>query len=71
MTDGSEDEQTTPEPGGDLVEIASRRPAITDEATLCVGIGGEVLVFGGLRLVPGGTDISREVARTWHDSETI
>ena len=64
MTDGSEDEQTTPAPGGDLVEIASRRTAIADEAQLSVGIGGEVLVVGGLRLVPGGTDISREVTRT-------
>jgi lysylphosphatidylglycerol synthetase-like protein (DUF2156 family) len=64
MTDASEDEQTTPEPGGDLVDIASRRPPIVDEAQLSVGIGGEVLVFGGLRLVPGGTDITREVART-------
>jgi lysylphosphatidylglycerol synthetase-like protein (DUF2156 family) len=64
MTDGSEDEQTTPEAGAGLIDIASRRTAVVDEAQLSIGIGGEVLVFGGLRLVPGGTDVSREVART-------
>jgi lysylphosphatidylglycerol synthetase-like protein (DUF2156 family) len=75
MTDGSDDdstEQSTPQPadpttgsgaGGELVDLASRRPLVVDEASFSVGVGGRVLVFGGLRLVPGGTDISREVAR--------
>ncbi len=38
--------------------------SVVDELSLPIVRGGEVLVFGGLRLVPGGTDLSREVART-------
>ena len=70
MTDGSEEETTDrrgtdDEPtGADLVDLASRRLTVVDEVPLSVVRGGEVLVFGGLRLVPGGTDTSREVART-------
>jgi len=69
MTDGSDG--VTPEPGpsaeptgAELVDLASRRPTVVDEISLQVPRGGQVLVFGGLRLVPGGTDITREVART-------
>jgi lysylphosphatidylglycerol synthetase-like protein (DUF2156 family) len=64
MTEGPEDESAAPDTGAQLVDLASRRTAIVDEVPLAVGIGGEVLVFGGLRLVPGGTDTSREVTRT-------
>ena len=71
MTDGSEQETTRPpgqptdEPtGADLVDLASRRLTVVDEVPLAVVRGGEVQVFGGLRLIPGGTDTSREVART-------
>ena len=62
MTDGSE-QRTTTDPEAELVDLASRRPTVADEVTIPVGIGGEVLVVGGLRLAPGGTDASREVAR--------
>jgi lysylphosphatidylglycerol synthetase-like protein (DUF2156 family) len=75
MTDGPEEGTSPPrgepqgqasgEPtGADLVDLASRRTTVVDEVPLSVVRGGEVLVFGGLRLIPGGTDISREVART-------
>lgn len=37
---------------------------VGDELALSIARGDQVLVFGGLRLVPGGTDLSREVART-------
>ncbi|HEY5076776.1 MAG TPA: hypothetical protein VIJ48_04670, partial [Acidimicrobiia bacterium] len=63
MTDGSEQVPTT-EAEAQLVDLASRRPTVVDEVPISVGIGGEVLVFGGLRLAPGGTDTSREVARS-------
>jgi lysylphosphatidylglycerol synthetase-like protein (DUF2156 family) len=63
MTVGSEDDATAQETGADLVDLASRRPSVVDEVPLSVPVGGQVLVFGGLRLVPGGTDSSREVAR--------
>ena len=68
MTDGSENDATEPAAdnpaGAELVDLASRRPSVVDEVPLSVPIGGEVLVFGGLRLAPGGTDMSHEVART-------
>ncbi|MCU1467792.1 MAG: hypothetical protein JWM72_3720 [Actinomycetia bacterium] len=63
MRDGSEDEELGPATGAELVDLASRRPSVVDDASLCIPRGGQVLVFGGLRLVPGGTDVSREVAR--------
>ncbi|MDP9332719.1 MAG: phosphatidylglycerol lysyltransferase domain-containing protein [Actinomycetota bacterium] len=63
MTDGPEGEATAQATGGELVDLASRRPTVVDEVPLSVAIGGQVLVFGGLRLVPGGTDTSREIAR--------
>jgi lysylphosphatidylglycerol synthetase-like protein (DUF2156 family) len=63
MTVGSEDDATAQETGADLVELASRRASVVDEVPLSVAVGGQVLVFAGLRLVPGGTDSSREVAR--------
>lgn len=69
MTDGSENgvperDDTVPDDGAELVDLASRRQTVVDEIPLSIARGGQVLVFGGLRLVPGGTDISREVART-------
>ena len=67
MTDGPEEETTEPSgppTGADLVDLASRRPMVADDVPLPVARGGEILVFGGLRLAPGGTDTSREVART-------
>jgi lysylphosphatidylglycerol synthetase-like protein (DUF2156 family) len=63
MTDGSEDEEMGPVTGAELVDLASRRSSVVDEATISVARGGQVLVFGGLRLAPGGTDVSREVTR--------
>ena len=64
MTDGPEDEATAAEGGAELVDLASRRQGVADEVALVLARGAQVLVFGGLRLVPGGTDVSREVART-------
>jgi len=64
MTEGPEADGAAPDPGADLVDLSARRPAVVDEVPLSVDIGGEVLVFGGLRLVPGGTDTTREVSRT-------
>src|SRR5580765_4103044 len=64
MTEGPEPDATAQETGErTLVDLASRRPTVVDESSLSVAIGGQVLVFGGLRLVPGGTETSREVVR--------
>ena len=59
MTEGPEDEATALTTGGELVDLASRRPTVVDEVPLSIAIGGQVLVFGGLRLVPGGTASDR------------
>jgi lysylphosphatidylglycerol synthetase-like protein (DUF2156 family) len=64
MPDESHDESTAQETGADLVDLASRRTTVVDEISIPVARGGQVFVFGGLRLAPGGTDISREVSRT-------
>ncbi len=69
MNDDTEDETPKREVAGrsssaDLVDLASRRPMVLDEVPLAVPRGGQVLVFGGLRLAPGATDVSREVTRT-------
>jgi lysylphosphatidylglycerol synthetase-like protein (DUF2156 family) len=74
MTDGSEVESTErlsgrdPAAGCTPVGPASRTPPlgdeVPDELPVEIGVGGEVLVFGGLRLVPGATDLSREIVRT-------
>ncbi|HEV7527110.1 MAG TPA: hypothetical protein VGP92_19290, partial [Acidimicrobiia bacterium] len=69
MTDSSGDEKSQEEgpahaTGADLVDLASRRLSVVDEVAISVPRGGEVLVFGGLQLVAGGTDVSREVTRT-------
>src|SRR5262245_38055895 len=70
MTDGSEVESTEQrsglEPGtvADAPGPADRTPSVPDELPVEICVGGEVLVFGGLRLVAAPTDLSREVART-------
>ncbi len=64
MTDGSEEISTAPDSGAELVDLASRRTMVVDEIPLSIPRGGQVLVFGGLRLIPGGTDITREISRT-------
>jgi len=46
------------------VPVVPTCEAVPDEIPLCIPRGGQVLVIGGLRLAPGGTDISREIART-------
>src|SRR4051794_27032813 len=38
-------------------------PTVPDVLPISVPRGGKVLVFSGLRLEPGGTDVSREAAR--------
>jgi lysylphosphatidylglycerol synthetase-like protein (DUF2156 family) len=78
MTDGSEgstpehipeqqqeEAPESPEPVAPAADPMPARPdAVPDEIPLCIPRGGQVLVIGGLRLAPGGTDISREIART-------
>jgi lysylphosphatidylglycerol synthetase-like protein (DUF2156 family) len=46
-----------------LVELAEHCRRVDDELTVPVGRGGRVLVFTDLRMVPGGTDTSREASR--------
>ena len=46
-----------------LVELATRRRRVPDELAVSVTRGGRVLVFGDLRMVPGGSDVSREASR--------
>ncbi len=79
MRDGSEDETLAPESGEGEVgpgltgaeldenvaaDPGPSGPSVVDELPLSIVRGGQGLIFGGLRLVPGGTDITREVART-------
>jgi len=76
MTDGPEGSMPeqqqeaapeSPDPvacGADAVPVVPTCEAVPDEIPLCIPRGGQVLVIGGLRLAPGGTDISREIART-------
>jgi lysylphosphatidylglycerol synthetase-like protein (DUF2156 family) len=46
-----------------LVELAARRRTVPDELDVTVPRGGRVLVCADLRMVPGGTDESREASR--------
>src|SRR3954464_9811035 len=73
MTDGSE-EETAPDATGavppeertTIVDLVDPAPSIddADDVQVSVARGGEVFVFGGLRLMSAATEISREVART-------
>ena len=72
MTDGSEVESTEQQSGSrpNVASLASLAPPIggepapiPDELPVHVCVGAQVLVFGGLRLVPAATDLSREIAR--------
>src|SRR6516165_6244887 len=63
MTDtpGSDNDES---PLGDrLVALAARRHTVPDEIVVPVASGSRVLVFADLRMVPGGTDASREASR--------
>jgi hypothetical protein len=69
MTDTS---GTTPAAGddaGDVTDgavaapVARRADSLCDELTVPVPRGAKVLVFSGLRLVPGGTDASPDASR--------
>jgi lysylphosphatidylglycerol synthetase-like protein (DUF2156 family) len=69
MTDGSEGESTEQQSevdadAGEITAPADRTPPVPDELPVGICVGGEVLVFGGLRLVATATDLSREIART-------
>ena len=57
-------ESTRRDSGAELVALTDHRATVVDEVSLRIGIGGQVFVFGGLRLAAGGNDLSREVART-------
>ncbi len=51
-------------PGGDrLVALAARRHVVPDETVVPVASGSRVLVFADLRMVPGGSDASRDASR--------
>src|SRR5689334_2815908 len=63
MTDPREPEDGE-SPGGDrLVALAARRHVVADEIVVPVASGSRVLVFADLRLVPGGSDASRDASR--------
>jgi lysylphosphatidylglycerol synthetase-like protein (DUF2156 family) len=70
MTDGSEVESTEqqsgigPDTATEFPAPAETTPDIPDELPVGICVGGQVLVFGGMRLVATATDLSREVART-------
>jgi lysylphosphatidylglycerol synthetase-like protein (DUF2156 family) len=70
MTDGSEVESTEEQSGNEPDAVIDaplrvlRTPSIPDELPVGICVGGQVLVFGGLRLAPAATDLSREIART-------
>src|SRR5262245_57670003 len=46
-----------------LVELAARRRTVPDELDVTVPRGGRVFVCADLRMLPGGTDESREASR--------
>jgi len=51
-------------PGAEgLIELATRRRTVVDEIVLSVPRGGRVVIFADVRMVPGGTDASREASR--------
>ncbi len=62
MTD-TEDAGAVPDTEEPPVALAARRRTISDEVSACVGRGARVLVFSDLRMVPGGSDASREASR--------
>jgi lysylphosphatidylglycerol synthetase-like protein (DUF2156 family) len=59
----SEDSEGRPEAEPALVDLAAHRRTVPDELIVALPRGGRVFVFSGLRMVPGGTDISREASR--------
>src|SRR5690348_11701399 len=67
MTDRPDDEATSEgsaATGADtLVDLAARRRTVPDELDVVVPRGGRVFVCADLRMVPGGTDESREASR--------
>lgn len=70
MTDGSAVESTEQQSGSEP-DAMTETPAapgapqpIVDELPVRIPVGGEVMVFGGLRLVAPATDLSREIVRT-------
>src|SRR5215472_8078247 len=70
MTDGSEVDSTEQQSGreadpvADTLVPADGTPPVPDELAVGICVGGEALVFGGLRLLCAATDLSREIART-------
>ena len=58
------DDPESPQPEGQVLELAGRRRVAIDELAVTVERGARVLVFSDLRLTNSATDISREVCRS-------
>ena len=52
-----------PDAGGPI-DLATRRRMVADEIVVTVPRGGRVVVFADVRMVPGGSDASREASRS-------
>jgi lysylphosphatidylglycerol synthetase-like protein (DUF2156 family) len=59
----SETSMPDPDAPAELVDLDARRRSVVDEITVPVARGGRVLVFADLRMVPGGSDASRDASR--------
>src|SRR5436305_577528 len=63
MSDTTEPDDGQPPVADRLVALAARRHSVPDEIVVPVARGSRVLVFADVRMVPGGTDASREASR--------